>query len=401
MPKGEPNRVLITSSRMPFAVDEIRKFGEAGHEVFASDTFAYAPGSHSKYVVAGLITPSPSEQPAAFVEALEQFVQDHAIDQLVPCFEEVFYITRRCERLCGMVDVFAPRFETLARLHDKVAFLELARELGMTVPTTHVVDNRDDLRAATNELGTFFARPSFSRGGVDLYTNTGELAGELQLDDCTPTPDNPWLVQEFIEGEDVCSFSVARHGRLTAHASYIHPKTFEGAGGITFESVDAPDVLDAARRVVEATGYHGQISLDFLRTARGLMPVECNPRPTAGVTLMPTDAFVTAVRGNGGGPPAVVPAGERRKISAALIRDMLLNWRAMPSNLAALVSGGDDIYAALDDLLPAIYQFVGYFHLLRRKKTEPAQSAEPAEHRRTTSIKSYFHDICWDGRPIP
>lgn len=381
---------------MPFAVDEIRKLGEAGREVFAADTFAQAPGSHSKHVVAGLVAPSPSKEPAAYVAALERFVQEYGIEQLVPCFEEVFYITRRCDRLCRMVEVFAPSFETLAMLHDKVSFLDLAEDLGMIVPPTFVVDDREDLRAATRELGVFFARPAFSRGGVDLYTNAGSLAGELDLDDCTPTPENPWLVQGFLEGEDVCSFGVARHGRLTAHSTYMHPKTFEGAGGITFVSIDAPDVVEATRRMVEATGYHGQISIDFLRTPQGLVPIECNPRPTAGVTLMSTGMFIDAMYGNVDAPVRVVPAGERRKIAAALVRDMLRDWRAVPSDLEALVHGGDDIYAAFDDLGPALYQFVGYFHLRRQRERAPLPG-----HRRASAIDSYFQDICWDGRPIP
>jgi hypothetical protein len=343
------------------------------------------------------VTPSPSQEPAKYVAALEAFVEEHGIEQLVPCFEEVFYITRRCDRLCRAVELFAPSFETLAMLHDKVSFLDLAEDLGMTVPPTFVVDDRDDLRAATRELGVFFARPAFSRGGVDLYTNAGSLAGELALEDCAPSPENPWLVQGFLEGEDVCSFGVARHGRLTAHSTYVHPKTFEGAGGITFVSVDAPDVVDATRRVVEATGYHGQISIDFLRTPQGLVPVECNPRPTAGVTLMPTEMFIDAMYGDADQPVRVVPAGERRKIAAAILRDMLRDWRAVPSDLDALVNGGDDIYAAFDDLGPALYQFVGYFHLRRRHR----ENASEPTHRRSSAIDSYFQDICWDGRPIP
>jgi hypothetical protein len=392
----DSKRVLITSSRMPHAVDEIRKLGEAGHEVFAADTFAYSPGSHSKHVAAGLVTPSPRDQPGEYVETIERFVEEHAIDQLVPCFEEVFYLARRGDRLCRMTDLFAPDFQTLATLHDKAAFLELAQALGMTVPPTFVVDSREDLEAACREMGVFFARPSYSRGGVDLYTNAGSLAGELQLDDCNPSTDNPWLVQGFLDGDDLCAFGVARHGRLTGHATYVHPMTFEGAGGITFESIDAPDVVAATRRLVEATGYHGQISLDFLRTRQGLVPIECNPRPTAGVTLMSTEMFTDAMYGPLERDPLVVPAGERRKIASAVIRDMLLDWRALPSGLDALVNGGDDIYASFDDLGPALYQLVGYFHLRLRH----AQAADPA-HKRAATIGAYLHDICWDGRPIP
>ena len=35
-------RALITGARMFFAVDQIRKLGDAGHEVFAADTFRAA-----------------------------------------------------------------------------------------------------------------------------------------------------------------------------------------------------------------------------------------------------------------------------------------------------------------------------------------------------------------------
>lgn len=393
---GDPTRVLVTSSRMPFSVDEIRKLGEAGHEVYAADTFAYAPGSHSKYVVASTVTPPPSRQPHEFIEAIAEFIEANDIELLVPCFEEVFYIAQAHDRLAPLVEVFAPSFETLARLHDKAAFTELARELGLAVPTTHVVHGREELRAASQALGSFFARPSFSRGGVDLYTNEGPLAGVLELEDCDPTPDNPWLVQPFLHGTDVCGYAIAHHGRVAAHSSYVHPKTFEGAGGITFESIDAPDVVEATQRIAEATGYHGQISVDFMRTEQGLVPIECNPRPTAGVTLMSTELFIEALRGGGNGhaAPKVVPAGERRKIGAALVRDMLIHWRALPSDMAALVRGGHDIYASAEDLGPALYQVLGYFHLRR------VHREEGGGHERSDVIDSYFHGICWNGAPI-
>ena len=54
-------KVLCTTSRMPFAVDEIRKLGEQGHEVFAADTFRTAPGSHSAEVHERVVVPAPKQ----------------------------------------------------------------------------------------------------------------------------------------------------------------------------------------------------------------------------------------------------------------------------------------------------------------------------------------------------
>ena len=58
--------VLVTTSRMPFSIEAIRRFGAAGHRVFATDTFRSAPGSHSKYVAQAFLVPSPRFQTEAY-----------------------------------------------------------------------------------------------------------------------------------------------------------------------------------------------------------------------------------------------------------------------------------------------------------------------------------------------
>ena len=51
-------RLLITSSRMPFALDAIRKLGERGHEVFARQLRRVA-GESPKYLAGHFTTASP------------------------------------------------------------------------------------------------------------------------------------------------------------------------------------------------------------------------------------------------------------------------------------------------------------------------------------------------------
>src|SRR5690606_30692303 len=152
------------------------------------------------------------------------------------------------DRLAG-ADLFAPPFETMMRLHDKVAFARLAEELDLRVPKTIIAESQSELRDAMAAIPRYFARGAYSRGGVLLLTNTGPLAGVVRVEQCQPTPDSPWLVQEYVEGVDVCDFSVVHHGRIHAHAAYVHPKEIEHAGGIVFESIDDPTTLQIARRV--------------------------------------------------------------------------------------------------------------------------------------------------------
>ncbi len=388
-------KVLITSSRMPFALDEIRKFGAAGHTVYAADTRRTAPGSHSKYVTERFLTPSPRYQTAEYITALERIVETHSIDLLIPCFEEVFYIGRHLDQLSKVTEVFASPLETLAQLHSKVAFYELVRDLGIRAPRTIVAGSQPELKEATGEFSEFLARPAYSRGAVDVLTNTGPLEGSIAPEDCHPTVENPWVVQEFIHGEEVCSFSVCRQGRISGHSTYVHPLTLDHGGGIVFESIVNPETLVIAQRIVDALNFTGQVSFDFIASDEGLVAVECNPRPTSGEIVMPGQLFVDSVLDRKPSAPRIAPEGCRYHYSFAIIRDMLLHWKDIPSDLKELLSDTPDVFAQRNDILPALYLLLSYGHVAAYRVHVP-----PGGQRRNALVRAYLEDIAWDGDPI-
>lgn len=225
-------RILVTSSRMPFALGMVRKLASDGHEVYAADDYSLSPGSHSKYLSGHFVYPSPRSDTAGFVGEIEQIAQDHGIDVIVPAFEEVFYLSTQLERVSQFAKVFASPFSTLVRLHDKGAFGQLVTQLGLPIPQTVIASDDEELREATQTVGKYFARAAFSRGGVSCLTNTGPLAGALNIDDIHPTPESPWLVQPFVEGETVCSYSTAHEGRVTSHLLYRIPRQWKHSTGI-------------------------------------------------------------------------------------------------------------------------------------------------------------------------
>src|SRR5215204_6759065 len=180
-------RILITSSRMPFALDAIRKLGERGHQVFASDSYEASPGSHSRYVAGHFVTASASEDPAQFAADVERIAAENEIELVVPMFEEVFYLAAQHERLSQVTRLYAPPFRTLAQVHDKGTFQELCDRLEIRTPHTTLAHSPDQLKEAIESYPRYFARAAFSRGGVGLLTNTGPLAGHLSIDACQPT----------------------------------------------------------------------------------------------------------------------------------------------------------------------------------------------------------------------
>lgn len=385
-----PHRAIVTTSRMPFALDMIRKLGKQGHAVHATDTFSTAPGGHSSWLEGHHLTASPRYDTEQFIEDLLRIIEEQDIDVLLPSFEDAFYIVREVDRFAGKVEVFAPSFDVMFQLHDKDRMRLLAEELGITVPKTTVVKSDEELRRAAEDFGDYFARPVYSRGGVQLLTNAGPLAGALALEACHPTEAQPWLVQPFVRGKDVCTCSVAHHGRMVAHGAYVHPREIEHAGGIVFESVDEPETLAIARTIIEATGYHGHISLDFLRTDDGLVLIECNPRPTAGLFAMSPQMYERALFGPL--PDDVVEAevGVRKKYSSALIRDMFLHWREAPEDIKHLFSAAKEHYAEPGDLLPGLYQLLSYSHVI-------AYRLHVGGHASNALLEAYFDDVLFNG----
>jgi hypothetical protein len=380
---------------MPFAVDEIRKLGEAGHDVTAVDTFKASPGSHSRYAARHVEVPPPAQETDAFVDAIAKLIEQNDAQWLLPMFEEVFYLAAHRDRLGDRCELFFPDFPTLAKVHDKVTFAALCGELGLPVAESVTATSPAQLRDAIGRFDHWFARAAYGRGGLNVLTNTGPLAGEGSLDDAAPTPDDPWLVQEYLEGVDLCSWSVVHHGEVVLHSTYEHPLTIDDRGGIVFASVDAPETLATAQRIAGALGWHGQVSFDFLRTADGVHHlVECNPRPTDGCTLATHEELDTALFGPRPATPVVVPAGRKREIKEAVVRDMFQHLGRFRSDLQA-AKGGTDVYAQPHDHLPLLYTVLSLQHVKAYRKTLGL------DHKsREDLMAAQFFDVAWDGAPI-
>ncbi len=388
-------KILVTSARLPHALGVIRKLGEEGHEVYATDTFTTSPGLHSNHVKEAIITASPKFDTRKFLDEIKDIIRSRRIDLVVPCFEEVFYLAKHHDEIAALTPVFFPSFDVLARLHNKEAFTTLTQQLKLPIAPTRVAHSQDELAAAAREFKEYFARAAFSRGGVELFTNTGPLAGHVKLEDCHPSAGNPWLVQEFVQGKDICSFSVAHQGRLAAHCTYEHPLTIEHAGGIVFESIDEPQSVEIAKTYIEATGYHGHISFDYIKTDHGLSIVECNPRPTAGIFMMSAKDYVDAVFAPHPERPAVVQPGVREQIASAIVRDMFREPKDFPADMKLLLSGTQDVYAQKGDRLPGIYQILSYSHVFAFRHRMHVR-----KHKHSDLMEAQFFDIDWDGGAI-
>lgn len=386
-------RVLVTSSRMPIATEAIRKLGRTGHTVLASDPSKIASAGHSRFVKQRFVTASPRYDTPGFVDDIATILSDQPVDMLLPTFEEVFFLARHRERLEPLTELFFPAFETLRTFHNKAAFLEFAAGLGIPVHPHLVASSRDELAAATKEFNQFIAHATYSRGGLALFTNAGPLAGRVSLDDCAPTPENPYIVQPYVPGVDLCTYSIVHHGRVAGHAAYVHPIMLDYSSGLTFESVVDEDALAIARNICEATGFHGQISFDFMRTSEGLVLIEANPRATSGLAMLPDEMFIDALRNRLPGEVLVAPAGVHRKLSLGLLRNLIARPRQGWRNLDAFVHAGKDLLVDFRDPVPSLYELAFDANALFKLVVSRGPD-------RMNVMEAYVGDLLWNGEEI-
>lgn len=278
--------ILLTGGRAPATLDLARSFHAQGHRLFVAESLAGSLTATSNATYASFVVPPPRQQPAAFVESLAEIIQTQRIDLLIPTCEEIFYVAMGREKLAALCTVFVEPIERLRLLHDKWTFIQTALEMGLSVPGTLRIETEADLCAAFARWPRLVLKPVYSRFASRTLILPPPFTAFASL---RASPASPWVAQEYLAGEPICTYSVAHAGRLTAHTAYRAEFTAGQGATIRFQHAEHPASLAWVQRFVEAFGFTGQIAFDFIEEpgAGGTVrAIECNPRATSGVHLL-------------------------------------------------------------------------------------------------------------------
>ncbi len=319
-------RILLTGTRAPVALDLARAFRACGHEVHGADSLrsAVLGGALDSFSLCA----SPRRQPEAFARDADRIVNAIRPGLVISLCEDIFYWSRLAESHGW--PIFAPGLPVLMRLHSKFAFIELAHKLGLAAPPTHRISKKKD---ELNTDRSVFKR-EFSRFGTHVFIRPKSLP-RLDHD-----PVNPWLRQDFIAGEDVCFYAVARAGRLRAFSAYRSSWRTSGGASYYFDPIGEAlnqQLMNIANALIHILDLTGQIACD-LRLDHDGQPwlVECNPRATSGLHLLadnPQALTAAFLREDGevlkasSQPACVGPAMILSGLPKAIARGRLSAWQ--------------------------------------------------------------------------
>ncbi len=290
------------------ALELSRLLRVSGHRVFAAESAEYHLCRVSSAVECSYLVPPPRHRPADYIDELVKLVKELDIHVLIPLCEEIFYISASLDRFSGCRVLSAGR-ETLARLHHKGDFMAWARELGFTIPVTHLLSSPEEWNSQTEEAArmgeSWVYKPAYSRfaskvilpgdisGGQEDLAGSSRAAAPLGIGLAAP-----WVAQQFIKGAAICTYSVVHQGEVSAHAAYgSRYRTGKAGASVYFELVEHTGAFEWIQHFARATGFSGQIGFDFIQAEDGVLyPIECNPRATSGIHLFaPDDGLVEAL----------------------------------------------------------------------------------------------------------
>jgi hypothetical protein len=173
MPRGESGAaarrtILVTDASRGCAIAIIRSLGRAGYRVVAADSEPRSLGFYSRWAAAAHEYPPPERSAKRFCDTIESIVSAENVDLVMPVtdFTQLPLATERL-RFVERTRLAIPSHESLAITSDKNRTLTLARQLGIAVPETRLVqDAAEAVAAAAISAGRWSSSrnsPSVSR----------------------------------------------------------------------------------------------------------------------------------------------------------------------------------------------------------------------------------------------
>ncbi len=284
--------VLITLGRLPKCLDIARSFHKLGWRVIVAEPFAWHLTRTSNVVAKTFQLTAPNTNREKYLTELTDIIQQEGVTLVVPVSEEILHLSFLRDRLPAHVRLYAMPSALLLRLHNKRTFIDVCREIGVSAPETALLT--DEHALAITAESDFITKPIFSCSGrgVTFHPRSDKLP--------VADPAAPMIVQRWIKGNVVSTFSVVHEGTALTTVVY-RGAVMSGSVSVAFERLVESQPANVAiqqwvNQFVKALNFTGFISFDFVEDAEGRVhAIECNPRATSGAHFVRPDDLARAV----------------------------------------------------------------------------------------------------------
>ncbi len=285
-----PQTILINGGKMTKALQLARSFHKAGHRVILVESHEYwLMGNRYSWAVDRFYT-VPNLQAEEYPQALLKIVQQEGVNVYVPVSspEGSYYDAKAKSVLSPHCTVMHVDVETLQRLDDKYELATASEALGLRVPKSYRITNpqqvidfdfSDAQRPYIIKSIPYDCVHRFDLTKLPCATpaETAAFVNSLPISES-----KPWIMQEYIPGQEYCTHSTVRNGHLQLHCC-CKSSAFQ----LNYQNVDRPDIENWIRQFAKSLNLTGQVSFDFIEAADDgeIYAIECNPRTHTAITM--------------------------------------------------------------------------------------------------------------------
>lgn len=218
-----------------------------------------------------LTGPSARKNEDLYIRTLKKAVEETGAEMIVPVFFPEVLAAHK-EEFPGVL-IPLDTADNIMLLDDKLSACRLVSGLGIRQPRIY-----GDI-SEVEDFPVVFKRPS-GQGGDSVYFPKTRRA----LENLSRTSAE-YLVEDFVEGENVSVDAVRWSGGFF-HAAAYRVLLPHGKGVSTLrESMDAPELVESVKTILDAVDYKGVCGVDFIRESGSgeYFFLECNPRFSGGI----------------------------------------------------------------------------------------------------------------------
>ncbi|EMF08930.1 uncharacterized protein SEPMUDRAFT_52401 [Sphaerulina musiva SO2202] len=330
---GEAKKtILVTGVGMTKGLALARAFYQAGHRVIGAD---FEPGfacGRFSTALSGFYTlrkPTTSSSSSGSSSSSKLYVQDlinvivrEHVDLWVSCSGVASAVEdgEAKEMIEQQTNCKAVQFNVriTQMLHEKHTFVEHTKQIGLHVPETHTITSREQVEHALQQAAPgrkyilkTIGMNDAARGEIlsTLLPKETPHATKKYLATLHISPQSPWILQQFILGQEFCTHALVIRGKVCAFVACPSAELLMHYRALPADSALSQAMLQFTRTYAAAEGetFTGHLSFDFLvegddtdtttttttqrRRRRDpreivLYPIECNPRAHTAVCLL-------------------------------------------------------------------------------------------------------------------
>ncbi len=272
--------VLVTDGENRSSLAATRSLGRYGCRVIVTGQHRKNLSSCSRYCAERYALPSPLAEGPAYLAAMLAILSEQKVDVLFPMTElSVLLLAEGREQFPRETILACPALDKIRTVFDKFAVFRLAQELGVAIPQTIFVEDREDFFARRESIHQFpvVVKPAMSKIPVKngfLATGVKYARDRVELEKLYETEaalDFPSMIQEKVIGPGTGLFSLFRDGRHLALFSHQRLREKPPSGGVSVVCKAVPldlEMVEASQKLLAAVDWQGVAMVEFKRDVR-------------------------------------------------------------------------------------------------------------------------------------